>query len=136
LKNLPRKGFIQFSNLTSSQSVFITSQQLLIISKLIERHITTFEDSTDEQYIPIYQIISKDDIESAGLTEFELRSLRSCQKRTSTITKVEKELIDKLLIWYQQEKFPIRRARFIYEKKDYYLFDQIFKFFVLFITLF
>ena len=43
----------------------------------MERHVLAFKDSTDEQYTPVYQIISKDNIESAGLTEYELLLLKA-----------------------------------------------------------
>ncbi|CAJ0745885.1 17314_t:CDS:10 [Entrophospora sp. SA101] len=121
LRSLPRKEFIRFSNLTSSQSILTTSQQLPTISKLIEHHMMVFRNCTHE-FIPIYEIISEDNIELAGLTEFELQLLMKIFDQNVTIIKAEKiikagnVLINKLLVWYQQEKFPLRRARILIEK--------------------
>lgn len=71
------------------------------------------------RFIPIYEIISEDNIELAGLTEFELQLLMKIFDQKVTVTKAEKiikagnVLINKLLVWYQQEKFPLRRARLL-----------------------
>ena len=91
-------------------------KQLQSISKLIQDHVFAFRDSTDEKFIPIYQIISKDNIESAGLTECELLLLKAFTKESATINL----LFGKLLTWYQQEKFPLRRARFVDKKELFY----------------
>ena len=91
---------------------------------MIKHYVLAFKDPTDEQYTPVYQIISQDNIViswfidsvSAALTEYELWLLKIYTQESATIN----VLFDKLLTWYQQEEFPLRRARFVYKKELFY----------------
>ena len=68
---------------------------------MIQDHVFTFRDSTDEKFIPIYQIISKDNIESAGLTECELSLLKAFTKEYTSLFIVKVKML-KVCCYNQQ----------------------------------
>ncbi|CAG8512638.1 2627_t:CDS:10, partial [Scutellospora calospora] len=125
LKSFPEKELIQLSRLVSIQGIYSAFKQAPIISRLIERYIKlSFADDLDIDFSLPHEILLRDDIELSGLMEYELRVLKAFEDKLSS-SKVETLLIEKLLMLYCREEFPIRRARVLIEKSKVMKYKEI-----------
>jgi hypothetical protein len=134
LKCLPKRDFLQFSELVSSQTVLSASQELPLIPNIIYRYInSTFVNCPDSQFTPIQDIFLEagyNFIDFAGLLEYVLRVFKERVLDSHNIQfnflNVEKTLMNTLLTCYLPEDYPIRRARSIFNFHSiiilYYLF--------------
>ncbi|RIA83404.1 peptidase family C50-domain-containing protein [Glomus cerebriforme] len=132
LRNLPKRDFLQFSDLVSSQTVLSASQELPLIPSIINRYInSTYINCPDSEFTPIQDIFLESGhnyIDFAGLLEYELRVFKERVLNSLNIKfdflNVEKTLIDTLLTCYLLEDFPIRRARVLIEKVKLMIFIE------------
>ncbi|CAG8631184.1 23020_t:CDS:10, partial [Cetraspora pellucida] len=125
LRYFPKSELIHLSELVSTQGIFSAFQQASTVSKLIERYIKlSFADDLDINVSLPHEILSDDNIELAGLMEYELRVLKAFEDKLSG-SKVDSLLIEKLLTLYCREEFPIRRARVLIEKSKVMRYKEI-----------
>ncbi|CAG8822924.1 29288_t:CDS:2, partial [Racocetra persica] len=97
LRCFPKSELIHLSELVSTQGIFSAFQQASTVSKLIERYIKlSFVDDLDINVSLPHEILLGDNIELAGLMEYELRVLKAFEDKLSG-SKVEALLIEKLL---------------------------------------
>ncbi|CAG8478140.1 16724_t:CDS:10, partial [Racocetra fulgida] len=100
LRCFPKCELIHLSELVSTQGIFSAFQQVSTVSKLIERYIKlSFVDDLDINVSLPHEILLDDNIELAGLMEYELRVLKAFEDKLSG-SKVEALLIEKLLALY------------------------------------
>ncbi|GBC35024.1 uncharacterized protein OCT59_023160 [Rhizophagus irregularis] len=132
LKYLPKRDFLQFSELVSSQTVLSASQESPSIPNIIYRYIySTYFNCPDSGFTPIQDIFLEagyNFIDFAGLLEYELRVFKERVLDSHNIQfdflNVEKTLIDTLLTCYLPENYPIRRARILTEKVKFMIYIE------------
>ncbi|CAG8500770.1 1932_t:CDS:10 [Ambispora gerdemannii] len=119
LKFIPKSEYLRFSKLSATKSVFLVSQEHTIIPQLIDRYVkSTYLNCPNISFTPTHEImlsVVEDGIEIAGLVEYELHLMKRYYQKID-LTRTQMLLCDKLLEWYSQDEYPIRRARVLLEK--------------------
>lgn len=134
LKYLPKRDFLQFSELVSSQTVLSASQELPLIPNIIYRYIySTYFNCPGSGFTPIQDIFLEagyNFIDFAGLLEYKLRVFKERVLDSHNIQfdflNVEKTLIDTLLTCYLPEDYPIRRARSVFNLQSIIILNYLF----------